>query len=79
MTHPEYAVVLPRPDLATIPLAYPFSYPHRGAAKIINTWLNLKKRDGTIDALYAYWILGKNATPQKPRWSVIRDVLHWVE
>jgi hypothetical protein len=30
-------------------------------------------------ALYDYWILGKNAVPKPPRWSVIRNVLHWVE
>jgi hypothetical protein len=29
-------------------------------------------------ALYDYWILGKNAVPTPPRWSVIRNVLHWV-
>ncbi len=45
----------------------------------INTWLELKKRDRTIDALYDYWILGKNAVPQQPPWSVLRNVLHWVK
>jgi hypothetical protein len=39
----------------------------------------LKKRDRTIDTLYDYWILGKNAVPKQPRWSVIRNVLHWVK
>ena len=24
-------------------------------------------------------ILGQEATPVSPRWSIIRDVLHWVE
>jgi hypothetical protein len=35
--------------------------------------------DKTLQALYDYWILGKNAVPQPPRWSIIRNVLHWVE
>ena len=29
--------------------------------------------------IYDYWILGKNVRQQEHRWSVIRDVLHWVD
>jgi len=29
-----------------------------------------------IAALYDYWILGRNAVQQEPRWSVMRNVLH---
>jgi hypothetical protein len=35
--------------------------------------------DGTIQTAYDHWILGRTAEEKKPRWSVIRDVLHWVE
>ena len=35
--------------------------------------------NGTLDAAYKYWILGQNAVPHQPRWSIIRNVLHWVE
>ena len=45
----------------------------------INAWLRLKREDKTIDQLYAHWILGGGAEPQQPRWSVIRDVLGWVD
>ena len=34
---------------------------------------------GTVEELFEYRIKGKNATKQTPRWSVIRDVLHWVD
>jgi hypothetical protein len=44
----------------------------------INLWIDLKKKDKTIARLYDYWILGKHAVPEVPRWSVIRNVLHWV-
>jgi ABC-type amino acid transport substrate-binding protein len=46
-----------------------------------STWtlLELKKKDGTINQLYDYWILGKNAERTKPRWSVARNVLHWIQ
>jgi ABC-type amino acid transport substrate-binding protein len=55
------------------------SYQNAEFTRFINTWISLKKTDGTIDSLYNYWILGKNAVPVKPRWSVIRNVLHWVD
>ncbi len=41
--------------------------------------LELKRSEGTIDALYSYWMLGGAAQIRKPRWSVIRDVLGWVD
>ena len=43
-----------------------------------NTWLELKKKDGTIKQLYDYWILGKNAERISPRWCIARNVLHWI-
>ena len=45
----------------------------------MSTWLELKKHAKTIEALYDYWILGKNAVPRQPRWSVLRNVLHLVK
>ena len=32
-----------------------------------------------LEELYAHWILGERATAKQPRWSVLRDVLGWVE
>lgn len=40
---------------------------------------SMKRRDGTIDALYSHWVLGKQAVKRQPRWSILRNVLHWVE
>ena len=51
----------------------------RELADFINVWIELKKRDRTIDTLYDYWILGKNAVPKQPHWSVLRNVLQWVK
>jgi hypothetical protein len=39
----------------------------------------MKEKDGTIQKAYDYWVLGKQFKKKQPRWSVIRDVLHWVE
>jgi Na+/H+-dicarboxylate symporter len=45
----------------------------------VNAWIEMKRRDGTLDTLYHHWILGEAATSTTPRWSVIRNVLHWVD
>ena len=45
----------------------------------VDAWTRLKHDDGTMDELYDHWILGKQATTGSPRWSIIRDVLSWVD
>jgi ABC-type amino acid transport substrate-binding protein len=76
---PKYTVVVPEPDVVKIPLAYPVARRDQNWAQFINTWIELKRRDGTIDALYAHWILGKQAAAREPRWSIMRNWLHWVD
>jgi hypothetical protein len=48
-------------------------------ADFLNHWIDLKKKDNTIKKTYNYWILGQGVTIKEPRWSIIRNVLHWVE
>jgi Na+/H+-dicarboxylate symporter/ABC-type amino acid transport substrate-binding protein len=79
LLYPAYTVAIPQPGVLKGPVAYPLPRGDRELVDFINVWLELKKRDGTIEALYDYWILGKNAVPKQPRWSVIRNVLHWVK
>jgi hypothetical protein len=45
----------------------------------VETWIALKKTDGTIQQLYDYWILGREAESGGPRWSVVQNVLGWVD
>jgi len=79
LLYPKYTVVVPEPDTVRIPLAYPVARRDQEWAQFVNTWIELKRRDGTIDALYGHWILGKHAVRRQPRWSVIRNVLHWMD
>jgi Na+/H+-dicarboxylate symporter len=79
LIYPAYSVVVPGPDLVKIPLAYPVARGDQAFAVFLNTWIDLKKKDGTLDAAYRYWILGQNPSARAPRWSIIRNVLHWVE
>jgi ABC-type amino acid transport substrate-binding protein len=79
LLYPKYTVVIPEPGVVKIPLAYPVAGRDQNWASFLNTWIELKRRDGTIDALYGHWILGKQAGKRQPRWSVIRNVLGWVD
>ena len=77
LLHPEYSVVVPRPRLVKVPLAYVIAGRDEALARVVDTWIDLKRKDGTIDELFNHWILGRNAVQHGRRWSVLDDVLHW--
>ena len=77
LRHPEYSVVVPRPRQIKVPLAYVIAGRDAALASLVDTWIDLKRKDGTIDDLFAHWILGRNAQPKRPRWSILDDVLGW--
>jgi ABC-type amino acid transport substrate-binding protein len=79
LLHPKFTAVVPEPHPVKVPLAYPVARRDEPWVTFVNMWIELKKRDGTVDALYRHWVLGQDATSRKPRWSVVRDVLHWVK
>ena len=78
LMHPAYSVAVPKPRPVKVPLAY--AIPGRDAAmqSVVDNWIELKRDDGTIDRLFEHWIMGRTPGARPPRWSVIRDVLHWV-
>jgi Na+/H+-dicarboxylate symporter/ABC-type amino acid transport substrate-binding protein len=78
LLYPEYAVVVPSPPV-TVPLSYPMARADQELVDYVNALMDLKKRDGTLKKLYDYWVLGRFAANTQPRWSVIRNVLHWVK
>lgn len=62
-----------------MPLAYHVARRDQDWAHFVNTWIEPKRRDGTIDPLYWHRILGQQAGHRQPRGSIIHDLLHWVE
>lgn len=44
----------------------------------LNYWLRMEKDYGMLEKKYDYWVLGKIPEMVEPRWSVVRNVLHWV-
>jgi len=76
LLHPAYSVAVPHPVVVKLPLAYPVARHDVETARFVSNWIDLKRKDGTIQALYDHWVLGRHALAPSPHWSVLRNVLH---
>ena len=74
LLHPEFTVVVPQPGLVRIPLGYPLVR-DEAWRDFVDQWLELKRKDGTFDELYSYWILGREAAEKRRRWSILDDLV----
>jgi ABC-type amino acid transport substrate-binding protein len=79
LVYPDFSVAVPQPDVVSVPLAYAMPRGADDFGDYVDTWITLKRSGGAIDRAYRHWILGKGAASKEPRWSVIRDVLGWVD
>jgi len=79
LLHPEFAVVVPQPSPVQIPTAYGVSLGADDLARLIDEMILAADSAGIIDETYDYWVLGQGAQSHEPRWSIIRDVLGWVD
>jgi Na+/H+-dicarboxylate symporter len=79
LMYPQLSIVVPQPGIVKVPLAFPLAGHDQAFASFMNTWIDLKRKDGTIQGAYDYWVLGRDRSPQQPRWSILRNVLHWID
>ena len=79
LTYPKFEVVVPRDLSVKLPLFYVVAGQDVQMRDFLEYWISLRRKDGTATELYDYWVLGKIQESKAPRWSIIRDVLHWVE
>ena len=80
LLYPSFQVVTPWSDDYTIPLVYPYSSDEDNEMdEFIDHWVLLKQHDGTTERAFEHWILGKGGEKRVPRWSVVRNVLEWVD
>ena len=78
--YPQFTVVTPLPRPVRLPLVVPYSTTADPEMdEFIDNWVMLRTNDGSLQDIYDYWILGEGTEEIEPRWSVIRDVLHWVD
>jgi Na+/H+-dicarboxylate symporter len=79
LLYPAFTVVVPQPAVL-IPVAYAVARDNDELLLSTNAWLRAEKSKGTIDELYNYWMLGGAIQERRPpRWSIIKDVLQWVD
>ncbi len=76
--YPSYTVVTSAVGIQ-IPAGYAMAAGEREMTEFVSAWIDLKRKDRTLEQLYDYWILGGVTRPAAARWSVLKDVLHWVD
>ena len=79
LIYPEFQVVLPFRNVTAWPLGYATATGDTGFLRFLDLWIELIRDEGFVSNLRDHWILGRTAVHREPRWSVIRNVLHWVE
>ncbi len=78
--NPRFQVVTPLPRPVRVPLVIPYAADADPKMdEFIDNWVMLRTNDGSIDEMFDYWILGEGTEVREPRWSIIRNVLGWVE
>ena len=65
--------------MKTWPLGYATAPGDPEFLRFMDLWVDLEKDEGFVARLRDHWILGRTAVAKQPRWSVIRNVLHWSE
>ncbi len=81
LKHRHHRVVFPQPSLGIDSLSYAIRDDSPRFTNYLNQWLELKKTQGFTEKQYDLWIKGRTEIAAVPetRWSIIRNVLHWVE
>ena len=77
--YPQYTVVKARNGEIRIPAVYAVPKGDIETMEFVSNWVYLKQKEGVVDELYNYWMLGGVVEPRERRWSVIRNVLGWVD
>ncbi|WP_448549903.1 cation:dicarboxylate symporter family transporter [Thalassotalea fusca] len=60
LLYPDYTVVVPRPALEPLSMAFPIAKNDQEFELFMRNWITMKQQSGTIDKLFNYWIAGKN-------------------
>ncbi len=79
LLYPEYTVVVPQPVTARMPIVMAVAPENNELRVFINEWIDLARALGVVQRAYDHWVLGQDAQPEQPRWSVLRNVLGWGE
>jgi len=78
LVFPNYSAVIRKPG-RSIPIVFGLPQSDATFRSFVDTWIQSSKALGVMDTAYDRWILGLETVERRPRWSIIRDVLHWVD
>jgi len=79
LLYPHYAVVVPQPGPVRVPSAFGVAPDAPALLALVDEWVVFADNAGLIQEAYDYWVLGQGAGNTEPRWSIIRNVLGWVD
>ncbi len=79
LTNPNYTTLTYQGKLGKKYFAYPMRKNAEQLVHFLNEWMFLKQEQGFAYKQRQYWFLGKEYNPQAKRWSIMRDVFHWVD
>jgi ABC-type amino acid transport substrate-binding protein len=79
MVYPQYSAVIPSPARRPIPIVFALPDSDVAFKSYVDIWIQTSMSLGVMDRAHERWILGRDTEARAPRWSVIRDVLHWVD
>ena len=79
LVYPAFSVVVPRGLAGQVPNGFAVSRSNIAFLTFLNNWLDINLSIGVIDGLFNHWILGEIPGQRPPRWSIVRDVLGWVD
>lgn len=77
--YPDFQVVVPTRRPVSMPLVYALPERDEEFAEFVDFWISIQRGMKVVDDLYAYWIRGEGSAERGPRWSVLRDVLGWID
>ena len=75
--YPHFGVAVPKGISVKAPAALVLPPGDASFLTYMDTWLELSQKNGLMDLLYHYWILGEEHEAKTPRWSIMRNVLGW--
>jgi ABC-type amino acid transport substrate-binding protein len=78
-SHPGITAVMPQGLSNPFLLTYLMPPGSEVMVHFVNYWLELRQADGMRAREEDYWIRGRPRAGAAPRWSIVRNVLHWQE
>jgi proton glutamate symport protein len=61
LLNPSYTVVVPKPELAPLFMAFPINKNDHSFELFMRNWISMKQQSKTIDKLFNYWIKGDSS------------------